>query len=208
MATPTWAFTFPTSFLGTLIFIKFHPRRTGLLASSCVISTLVQNMWKNLRTKHLLRPLLEYSSAAWDPYTKNVTNQIEKVQKRAARFVSNDFTSRSEGCVTEIIQSLEWTSLADRRKVRRISILQQARLDHLSLPIRNLLQPVQRRSRHLYSNAYATLSANKDCYKYSYFPCTIIDWNFLPEHLTQIELIPQFKEAVTNHLQTTKQQQD
>ena len=30
--------------LGTLIFIKFHPRQTGLLASSCVISTVVQNM--------------------------------------------------------------------------------------------------------------------------------------------------------------------
>ena len=111
-----------------------------------------------------------------------------------------------------MIQSLEWTSLADRRKVRRISILQQARLDHLSLPIGNLLQPVQRQSRHLHSNAYATLSANKDCYKYSYFPRTIIDWNFLPEHLTQIELISQFKEAageaVTIHLQATKQQQD
>ena len=53
--------------------------------------------------KTLVRPLLEYSSAAWDPYTKNLTNQIEKVQKRAARFVSNDFTSRSEGCVTEMI---------------------------------------------------------------------------------------------------------
>ena len=158
--------------------------------------------------KTLVRPLLEYSSAAWDPYTNNLTNQIEKVQKRAARFVSNDFTSRSDGCVTEMIQSLEWTSLADRRKVRRISILQQARLGHLSLPIGNLLQPVQRQSRHLHSNAYATLSANKDCYKYSYFPRTIIDWNFLPEHLTQIELIPQFKEAVTIHLQATKQQQD
>ena len=159
---PTWAFTFPTSFLGTLIFIKFHSRRTGLWASSCVISTLVQNV-KESAYQTLVRPLLEYSSAAWDQYTKNLTNQIEKVQKRAAHFVSNDFTSRSEGCVTEMIQSLEWTSLADRRKVRRISILQQARLDHFSLPIGNLLQPVQRQSHHLHSNAYTTPSANKDC---------------------------------------------
>ena len=127
-----------------------------------------------------------------------------RLLKRAARFMSNDFTSRSEGCVTEIIQSLEWTSLADRRKVRRISIL-QARLDHFSLPIGNLLQPVQRQSHHLHSNAYTTPSASKDSYKYSYFPRTIIDFNFLPEHLTQTELIPQFKEAVPVQQITCKQ---
>ena len=159
--------------------------------------------------KTLVRPLLEYSSAGWAPYTKNLTNQIEKVQKRAARFVSNDFTSRSEGCVTEMIQSLEWTSLADRRKVRRISILQQARLDHLSLPsetscsLSNVNHAI---SIPTPTQLYQLIRTATN--KYSYFPRTIIDWNFLPEHLTQIELIPQFKEAVTIHLQATKQQQD
>ena len=33
----------------------------------------------------LVRPLLEYASQAWDPYTDNLSNKIEKTQRRAAR---------------------------------------------------------------------------------------------------------------------------
>ena len=139
-----------TSFLGTLIFIKFHPRRTGLSASSCVTSTLVQNMWKNLRTKHLLDLFLNTPQQPGTRIQKILPTRLKRFKKELPDLCPTTSTSRSEGCVTEMIQSLEWTSLADRWKVRRIPILQQARLDHLSLPIGNLLQPVQRQSRHLH----------------------------------------------------------
>ena len=33
----------------------------------------------------LVRPQLEYASAVWDPHTKDKVNQIELVQRRAAR---------------------------------------------------------------------------------------------------------------------------
>ena len=39
----------------------------------------------------LIRPLLEYASQAWDPYTDNLSNEIEKIQRRAARFVRSDY---------------------------------------------------------------------------------------------------------------------
>jgi len=39
----------------------------------------------------LVRPLLEYASQAWDPYTDNLSNEIEKTQRRAARFVTSDY---------------------------------------------------------------------------------------------------------------------
>ena len=39
----------------------------------------------------LIRPLLEYASQAWDPYTDNLSNEIEKIQRRAARFVTSDY---------------------------------------------------------------------------------------------------------------------
>jgi hypothetical protein len=35
----------------------------------------------------LVRPLLEYASPVWDPYTKEDIITIEKVQRRAARWV-------------------------------------------------------------------------------------------------------------------------
>jgi len=112
---------------------------------------------KEAAYKALVRPLLEYSSATWDPYTKEQINKIEMVQKRSARFVFNDFTSRTPGTVTKMLQTLEWDSLEDRRKIRRLTILQQARLGHLSLPIGTLLQPVQRQ--------YTTITTSKDCMK-------------------------------------------
>ena len=159
---------------------------------------------KEAAYKTLVRPLVEYSSAVWDPHTNDLSKHLESVQKRAARFVCGDFTSRSKGCVSKMITSLNWDSLAERRKIRRLTVLQQARSGHLSLPVGTLLQPAQRHSRHLNSNAYITLSTNKDCMKYSYFARTVKDWNSLPEHITNITSIPQFKEAVHHHLQATK----
>ena len=40
----------------------------------------------------LVRPQLEYSSSAWNPYTKRNVKKIEMVQHRAARFVENDYS--------------------------------------------------------------------------------------------------------------------
>jgi hypothetical protein len=35
----------------------------------------------------LVRPLVEYASTVWNPYTKIEINKIEAVQRRAARYV-------------------------------------------------------------------------------------------------------------------------
>ena len=39
----------------------------------------------------LVRPLLEFSSAAWAPHHKSDINKLESVQRRAARFVMRDY---------------------------------------------------------------------------------------------------------------------
>ena len=44
---------------------------TRLSASSCAISTLVQNMWKNLHTKHLLDLFLIFLSSLGPVYKKS-----------------------------------------------------------------------------------------------------------------------------------------
>jgi len=42
---------------------------------------------KTLAYTSLIRPHLEFVSSAWDPYTARDINQLDKVQRRAARFV-------------------------------------------------------------------------------------------------------------------------
>ena len=126
----------------------------------------------------LVCPLLEYSSAVWNPHTQGLITKIENVQRRAARFVVNDYSRTTS--VTEILNNLQWTSLKDRRTISRLSILHKARLGLIALPVDDLLQPVRRPSRHSHSNSYQIIRANKDCYKYSFIPQTLIDWNQLP----------------------------
>ena len=116
------------------------------------------------------RPVLD---AVWDPYTKDL-NHLEKVQKRAVHFVCGTFSSHSEECISKMIKSLDWDSLANRHKIRVLTVFQQARQGHISLPVETLLQPVQLHSRHLHANVY------------SFFPRAIIDWNSLPEPITNI----------------------
>ena len=45
--------------------------------------------------KALVRPKLEHLSSVWDSFVKSQVNQIEKVQRRAARFVTNRFHNTS-----------------------------------------------------------------------------------------------------------------
>ena len=88
--------------------------------------------------KTLVRPLVEYSSSVWEPYTKRLINKLESVQRRAARFCLNDFRSKSPGCVTNMEWKLEWESLTDRRQTRRLVIFHKAVHGHLSIPLGNL----------------------------------------------------------------------
>ena len=41
--------------------------------------------------KGLVRPILEYGSSVWDPQSILLQNELEKVQKRAARFVTGNY---------------------------------------------------------------------------------------------------------------------
>ena len=61
-------------------------RQLGLLTLLDVIHNCSQ-IAKNLAYLSLVRPHLEYAAAAWDPYTSKDIQQLERVQRRAARFV-------------------------------------------------------------------------------------------------------------------------
>ena len=68
----------------------------------------------------LVRPQVEYASPVWSPYTKENINKIEKVQRRAARWVSNGYSSYSS--VTDMLSNLGWRSLENRRTDTRLSM--------------------------------------------------------------------------------------
>ena len=68
-----------------------------------------------------VRPILEYASAAWSPHTELLTNKVEMVQRRAARFVKNDYSRTSS--VSDMLVELKWQPLKSRRNIARVTIL-------------------------------------------------------------------------------------
>jgi hypothetical protein len=72
--------------------------------------------------KSLVRPPLEYDCSVWDPYLQQDIYTIERVQRRAARFVTNKY--RNTSSVGNMLQHLEWRSLQDCRKDSRLNMFE------------------------------------------------------------------------------------
>ena len=54
--------------------------------------------------------VLEYGSSVWDPHTHGLQEELEKVQNRAARFVTGNYVFET-GSMTGILGQLKWESL-------------------------------------------------------------------------------------------------
>ena len=159
---------------------------------------------KEISYKTLVRPILDYCSSVWDPRTQKAIKQLESIQNRAARFVTGDYERKSS--VTAMKASLYWESLQQRRQVVRLTNFHQAVAGRLAILVRNILRPVERNLRHTSpaSNSFIPIATNKNCYKFSFIPRTIINWNDLPENITSIQDKDHFKQAVNSHLNKQK----
>ena len=143
----------------------------------------------------VVRPVLEYSSTVWDPHQTSHIHNLEQVQRRAARFVQRNYTERTPGCVTNMVQSLGWESLRHRRYTDRLSMLFRIQHGLVDVPT-DYIQPNDTRTRG--SQRLRQLQATKDVYKYSFYPRTISDWNRLPTTVTDVRTLQEFREGLSS----------
>ena len=136
---------------------------------------------KEAAYKGMVRPILEYGSSVWDPHPDKLQEELEKVQNRAARFVTRNYVYET-GSMTGILGQLKWESLKKRRKDNRLILLYKGLKGKTRIPTDDLI-PKTRRGRNQHSLAFQLPSASKVVYQYSFFPQTIRDWNDLPESL-------------------------
>ena len=136
---------------------------------------------KEAAYKGMVRPILEYGSSVWDPHPDKLKKELEKVQNRAARFVTRNYDYET-GSMTGILGQLKWESLKKRRKDNRLILLYKGLKGKAKIPTDDLI-PKTRHGRNQHSLAFQIPSASKDVYMYSFFPQTIRDWNDLPESL-------------------------
>ena len=72
----------------------------------------------------LVRPHLEYASAAWDPFTARDITQLDKVQRRSACFAKNNY--KWSQTVSQLTSELGWQPLDQRRRNARLTLFRRA----------------------------------------------------------------------------------
>ena len=142
----------------------------------------------------LVRPQLEYAAAIWDPHHKDKIDQIEKVQRRAARWTSCNFDTRAS--VSDMLETLGWRSLQQRRADARLCLFFKIVNNMVAVSLPDYIQPNPRTSRRGHSRSFCQLHTGKDYYKYSFFPLAIVQWNALPEDVVSSPNLDIFKAAV------------
>lgn len=164
---------------------------------------------RNIRTKSkevrslaynsLVRPQVEYASSVWSPYTKENINKIEMLQRRAARWVCNDYSPYSS--VTEMLDNLGWRSLELRRYDARIAMFYKIVYGLVAIPVPSYFERPTVQTRH-HPLAYRQIHSSVCYYYYSFFPMSVILWNKLPADLVLDSDLDSFKSRVSkiNHI--------
>ena len=73
----------------------------------------------------MVRSILEYGSIVWDPYLQRDVQRIEKVQRRAARFIVSDYKTQSQGFMTQTLKELGLPPLQQKRIYNRLSFFRK-----------------------------------------------------------------------------------
>lgn len=135
--------------------------------------------------KGLIRPILDYASAVWDPHQLYLQEQLESVQKRSARFIASNYNFEP-GSMTKILQQLKLEPLKNRRKQNRLILLTKGLKNQAKIPT-NFFEPPTRRTKNMHSSHFKIIYARTDIMKYSFIPNTIKDWNNLtPKVITSV----------------------
>ena len=100
----------------------------------------------------LVHPIMEYAASVWDPYHHNDIQTLEKVQRRAARWVMNDYSWY--GSVSNMLNNLNWPSLHLRHRISRLQTFYKATYKLSALSIPSYFAPPQRLTRHFHPLHY------------------------------------------------------
>ena len=79
-------------------------------------TTVKQNAYNSL-----VRPIVEYASTVWDPYTQKDIHTLEMVHRRGARYVCSQQGNRSS--VDSMLDTLKWKSLQHRRRDAQLHMI-------------------------------------------------------------------------------------
>ena len=134
----------------------------------------------------------------WLPYTEVDRRKLEQIQRRGARFITNDYLSKTPGDMTKIISDLNLPTLQERRDSNRLKMFHKIASNTLpSMKPEDFLTPYRRNRRQIKPIAdpiyetsnivhnsasinpvsFKPLACRTNQRRNSFFPATIIAWN-------------------------------
>ena len=116
----------------------------------------------------------------WDPNTKVNIRRLEMVQRRATRYVTN--RQRNTSSVSNMLHSLHWWTLQDRRKDARLSMMYRIDRGLFAISKEKRILPPKRKMRLSNERAFQLITCHTDRRTMSFFPRTVRDWNALPPY--------------------------
>jgi len=121
----------------------------------------------------LVRPILEYGAACWDPYREGQISALDRVQRKAAKFAHHK-------------NRPNWEILASRRKLSRICGPFKAYSGERAWkPVGDRLERLHYLSRVDHERKIRSRRQRTDIRKYSFVNRTIQHWNQLPAEVLE-----------------------
>lgn len=143
------------------------------------LKTSEQNL-KNTAYLTCIRPILDYACAVWDPSQVTLSDELEKIQNRAARFVLGRY-KRGDSC-TQMKNELGWELLSSRRRKLRLKFFFQIFHNKTGINKENYFKEPHYRS-HRTDHVFKIREwrTRTDLLAKSFFVKTIKEWNRLSE---------------------------
>ena len=140
-----------------------------------------------------VRSKLEYACSVWDPHLKEDINNIEKIQRRAARFVTNSYDYKIN--CNKLLKDLQWIPLSERRAQYKVTNIYKARNNLLHIPI-NHLNSNSNNTRASSRGNYAIPRSRSTVHLQSFYQTSVRLWNSIPSSIQNSTSVEAFKKGI------------